>query len=449
MLAMMVDEDMLKDPAWERHRSSLATQAGFVRSYSPVTAALLEQAVEWLGDPEGRGAELGDPDAVREICERLVALLTEDDIEGVDTGWIDDLQPALRLNAALHWYVLNNDPRVVELRPYFATVAEGQGPDARKPTDDEFPRRLLSAVKALGAELFERTRTWQVVTNETSRGIAWLLPAVLVSAEAVHLVELGCSAGLNLYAEQRRYDLAWTASKRLRIGRAQEDQFLTVCGGVIPPLEGFSEAELRGPEVLSRVGGDINRGELEGPDFDGHLEACIWGNQRRRLELLREGMAIHRRAVEQAVQQQIGMGSGQDQGSPSLLPAKILPVELPSDLTEFLAKAVPSHPEVAVVAYNTCVTAYFSDVDQRAYARDMRSFARSWSLQHKLPWMWVRFEPARAGKHAPHPGWCLWVVELFSGSKHKTIELGWAHPHLIRAEFGPGLTELRDLRDRR
>lgn len=445
MLTMMVDGGMLKDPAWERHRSSLATQAGFVRSYSPVTAALLEQAVDWLGDPEGRGSELGDPAAVREICERLVALLTEDDIEGVDTGWIDDLQPALRLNAALHWYVLRNDPRVVELRPYFATVAEGQGPDARKSTDDEFPQRLFNAVKSLGAELFERTRHWQVVANETSRGIAWLLPAVLVSAEAVHLVELGCSAGLNLYAEQRRYDLAWTASKRLRIGRGEDDEFLTVCGGVLPPLEGFSEAELRGPEVLSRVGGDNRRGELEATDFDGHLEACIWGNQRRRLDLLRQGMAIHRRAIEQAVQHSLGGGSDPE----NLLPAKVLPVELPTDLTQFLTKAVPSHPEVPVIAFNTCVTAYLSDVDQRAYARDMRSFARSWSLLHKLPWMWVRFEPARAGKDAPHPGWCLWVVELFSGSKHKSIELGWAHPQLIRAEFGPGLTELRELRDRR
>ena len=194
---------MSKDPAWERPRSSLAVQAGFVRSYSPLTAALLDQAVEMLADPAVRGRELGDPAAVMQICERLVALLAEDDIEGIDTGWIDDLQPALRLNASLHWYVLEGDPRVVDLRPYFTTVPEGQGPDARKPTDDEFPRRLLQTVKALGPELFERARNWRAMTNETSRGIAWLLPAALVAAEEVHLVELGCSAGLNLYAEQR------------------------------------------------------------------------------------------------------------------------------------------------------------------------------------------------------------------------------------------------------
>jgi hypothetical protein len=420
---------MPKDPAWERHRSSLAVQAGFVRTYSPLTAALLEQTVAWLDDPETAGESLGDKVAVRELCERLVALLAEgDDTRGIDSGWVDDLQPSLRLNACLHWYVLQGDPRVASLRPYFATVTGGH----RKPADGEFAGRVLAAAKALGPELFERARGWQVVSNETSRGLAWLLPCVLVSAEAVHLVEIGSSVGLNLYAEQRHYDLAWTASKRLRLGRAHDSQFLTVCEGAMPDLDGFGEVERRGPEVLSRVGGDKSPEEFEQPEFASHLEACVWGDQRRRLERLREGMDIHTHATE--------LG---------LVPAEILPLDLTSSIDEFLARAVPTHPQDAVVVYNTYVTAYLSDVQQRAIAREMRAYARAWSLQHKLPWMWVRFEPARAGKDAPHPGWCCWIVELFSGPKHKTIELGWAHPHLVRAEFGPGIIELRELRNKR
>lgn len=422
---------MPKDSAWERHRSSLAVQAGFVRAYSPLTAALLEAAVEWLGDPDRHGAALGDVRAVHEIGERLVALLDGGGSGDVDIGWIDDLQPSLRLNACLHWYVLQGDPRVAELRPYYATVTEAH-PGHRKPTDEEFRVHLFAAAKALGPELFERARNWQVVTNETSRGIAWLLPAVLLAAEAVHLVELGCSAGLNLYAEQRRYDLAWTSSKRLRVGRATDDQFLTVCEGPMPQLEGFTDVELRGPEVLSRVGGDAHPEQLEHPDFASHLEACVWGDQRRRLDRLREGMDIHARARELGLQ-----------------PARIRSLDLSSNVTEFLRDAVPSHPVAPVVAYNTYATAYLSDVEQRAVARDMRETARAWALQHQLPWMWVRFEPARSGRTAPHPGWCLWQVELFSRGKHKSIELGWAHPHLVRAEFGPGLVDLRELRNRR
>jgi hypothetical protein len=424
---------MSKDPAWERHRSSLAMQAGFVRSYSPLTAALLGQAIDWLADPDARGRELGDPAGLRDTCERLVALLTEGDEDGADIGWIDDLQPALRLNACLHHYVLDDDPRVAELRPYFATVPEGQGAEARKPSDPEFPHRLLRAVTALGPELFERARDWRVMTNETSRGVAWLLPAVLVAAEEVHLIELGSSAGLNLYAEQRSYDLAWSASQRLRLGRAQDEQFLTLCSGPTPSsLDSFSEAERRGPTVLSRVGGDAHAESVHQPAVRRNLEACVWGDQRRRLDRLREGWDIHTHAAE--------LG---------LVPAEVRQLELPGELPEFLAAAVPGVPRAPVITYNTYATAYLSDVGQRMVARELRSFARSWSLSHKLPWMWVRFEPARAGKDAPHPGWCLWIVELFSGSKHKTIELGWAHPHLVRAEFGPGIAELRSLRDRR
>jgi hypothetical protein len=421
---------MPKDSAWERHRASLAVQAGFVRAYSPLTAALLEAAVEWLGDPDRHGAALGDVRAVHEIGERLVALLDAGSSD-VDIGWIDDLQPSLRLNACLHWYVLQGDPRVAELRPYYATVTEGSsGP--RKPTDDEFRVHLFAAAKALGPELFERARSWQVVTNETSRGLAWLLPAVLVAAEAVHLVELGCSAGLNLFAEQRRYELAWTASKRLRLGRATDDQFLTVCEGPMPELDAFSDVERRGPEVLSRVGGDAHPEQLQHREFASHLEACVWGDQRRRLDRLREGVDIQARALELGLQ-----------------PARIRALELSSTLTEFLRDAVPSHPMAPVVAFNTYATAYLSDVEQRAVARGMREYARAWALQHQLPWMWVRFEPARPGRAAPHPGWCLWQVELFRRGKHKSIELGWAHPHLVRAEFGPGLIELRELRNRR
>ncbi|WP_172302896.1 DUF2332 family protein [Pseudenhygromyxa sp. WMMC2535] len=414
-------------PAWSRHRQNLAVQASMVRGYSQLTAAMLNQAVQWFSDPDAAGRELGGVEAVMEVCDRIAALLDADQADGGETGWINDLDPALRLNAALHWYVLTNDPRVAELRPYYKTVPEGEGPEARDPRDEEFGHHLLRAVSALGGDLFERAANWRAISNETSRGLAWLLPAVMLEVEAAHLIEFGCNAGLNLYAEQRRYDLAWGARERLRLGRAKRDQFLILCSGPKPDFASFSEETCSGPEILSRVGGDPEPFDPEVPGAEERLEASVWGDHRRRLDRLREAVDIHERAREAKIAK-----------------AELRGLDFPAEVTDFLTRAVPATPEAPVISYNTYVTAYLSDVHQRAAARDIRAFARNWSLRHKLPWMWVRFEPARPGQHvAPHAGWCRWVVELFNGSWSKKVELGWTHPYLVRAEFGPGLLELR------
>jgi hypothetical protein len=100
------------------------------------------------------------------------------------------------------------------------------------------------------------------------------------------------------------------------------------------------------------------------------------------------------------------------------------------------------------VAVNTYVTAFLRDVEHRAVQRTVSDFARRWSLQHKFPWMWVRFEPTRAGEPpAPRHGYCRWLVELWDGNRHKRIIIGWAHPHLHRVLFTDGLLELLALRD--
>lgn len=420
---------------WSRHRQNLAVQASLVRGYSALTAALLDAAVTWLGDPEAAGHPLGDVEGVRLACERIATLLDADQADGGETGWINDLDPALRLNAVLHWFVLQDDPRVAELRPYYKTVAEGEGPGAKDPRDHDFAAHLLRAVTALGSDLFELAAGWRVITNESSRGLAWLLPAVLLEVEAAHLIEFGCNAGLNLYAEQRRFDLAWSAQERLRIGKGKRDQFLILCRGEQPEgLGEFTKAMRVGPEILSRVGGDSSPFNLDVEGADARLEASVWGDQRRRLDRLREAIDIHERA----------------RTDESLARARVEGLSLPDEVQDFLAAAIPAQPEAPVITYNTYVTAYLSDVDQRACARSIRDFAKEWSMRHKLPWMWVRFEPSRPGQApAPHAGWCRWVVELFDGPHNQRIDLGWAHPYLVRAEFGPGLRELRSLADRK
>jgi hypothetical protein len=341
------------------------------------------------------------------------------------SSWTNDLEPTLRLGACLHAYVLDGDERAASIREYYKTV-DGEADPSRA----EFESDLVRALVEFGPELMDVAEGWRVRTNETSRGIAWLLPACLVGAEAAYLIELGASAGLNLYAEQRSWTLVWGDGTTARFGQADDDQFrVQVDGEKLPALpEGWT----RGPEVLGRVGSDADPVDAADPATARVLSACVWGDQARRLRRMREGLTTHARAVAGEI-------------GPV---AQVREASLPDDLTTFLEGALPRNPEAPVICFNTYVTAYLNDVDHRAVERRIGAVARAWSLQHRLPWMWVRFEPARSGETpGPEPGWCRWRVDLWEGVRHHRIELGWAHPHLVRAKLGPGLLALAELRD--
>jgi hypothetical protein len=256
-----------------------------------------------------------------------------------------------------------------------------------------------------------------------------LLPAALLGADAAYLIELGAGAGLNLYAQHRGWEIWWEEQDHtLEIGRGR-DQFRVRASG--PRPDALDEIDCRGPEALGRSGADAYPIDLDDPDSESVLRACIWGDHDRRMERLLEGLAVHRRAA-----------------GGELHPAKVEKVELGVDLEAFLARIAPREPIAPVISFSTFATAYLSDVKHREVYRTVSAFARNWSVQHGLPWMWVRFEPARPGdtSAAPHTGWCHWLVELWDRTQHKRIDLGWAHPHMVRVEFGDGLRELQELR---
>lgn len=409
----------------ERCRRALAVQATFARGYSPLSAAFCEHASSWIGDSAGAAARLpGDQaataQAVRRIADRIVAFMSED-------GSTNELQPMLRMGATLHAFVLDTDERVKSVRPYYLTVGGDRAVD-----DGGFETALFEALDALGDDFFERAYGWRVQTNESSRGLAWLLPAIAVGADAVHLVEIGASAGLSLYAEQRAFEIVpASGGEGVSVGRSGEPQFtVKVDGGTMPDL---AAADLRGPEVLSRVGGDVHPLDVTDPKSAAVLMACIWGDQPRRFARLREGLTVHSKAIAGEIE-----------------PRAVLREALfPDDAGDFLRGAVPLHPEAPVICFNTYVTAYFNDVEHRALQRAVAGHARSWSLRHHLPWMWVRFEPARRGEEpGPHGGWCRWRVELWMGGEHHTVELGWAHPHMRRVHLGDGWRKLQALGQR-
>lgn len=387
--------------------ASITRQAAFTRGYSPLYAAILDALAGWL-----RGV---DGDAATAVRRRFVAFATAQ-------TWENDLEPILKLAAALHSFVLAGDPRVAMLRPYYLTVSDGltgtESAEARE-IGPGFAEELRAALDELGDDLVRAASAWVMQTNETARGVVWLLPAALLQIEAMHLVELGASAGLNLFAEQRRFELAWP-DVTVTLGQAEAPQFAMVCEGTTP-----GSLVVRAPEVLTRIGADARVVDLDAPGAETQLAACVWGDQPQRMRRLQEALALRRQfqGTEQA--------------------ARVVRARLPEELEDFLNAAIPTQPLAPVVLFDTYVTAYFNDVDHGALVRGVEAFAKSWTLRHRLPWLWVRFEPPRVGEPvAPQVGWCRWWVEAWTQGRRRRIELGWAHPHCVRAVFGPGLAEL-------
>jgi hypothetical protein len=93
---------------------------------------------------------------------------------------------------------------------------------------------LRQAILARQESLATFIRAASVQTNETARGLAWLLPLLFTPWPAVHLVDLGASAGLNLAADQRAYRLLDAADGRLLLdlGHAPSPQFLVHCHNI-------------------------------------------------------------------------------------------------------------------------------------------------------------------------------------------------------------------------
>lgn len=410
-------ESPWKDPELAaRVARQIRNQLSFTRGYSPLYSALLNCCLEWLLAPEESVARLGS-----EQRENLVKVGAQI-IDYASDHSRSSLEASLSFAAALHSFVLAEEPRAVALRPYYATA--GGDKDCVEPG---FESALLEVFAALSEELFGRAKEWGVQTNESSRGLAWLLPAAALGVEAAHLVELGASAGLNLYAEQRSFVLLDAQGQaRIKLGAAQQRQF-EIATTLEPQVEWPDASSWPAPKLCSRAGADLAPVDLNQEGAELGLAACIWGDQPQRLERLREGIKLHRLAQSGKLTPKVQLDGAR----------------LPEDLESFLGRALPGYPQAPVIAYNTYVTEYFNDVDERALTRRVRAYARKWSIQHKLPWMWIRFEPPRQGEApAPQRGWCRWEVELFEGAEHCSLQLGWAHPHFRAMRLGRGFSEL-------
>ena len=153
-------------------------QQEFTAGYSPLYSRLFGLVADWLATPRGH-----DP-----LADWLLHV-------GASRP---SFEVPLLLLAGLHRDVLTHVGAVTALARYFPTVG------GTLPADDSpLATHFRTAILARQSHLDNFIRTATVQTNETARGLCWLLPVLSTGWAGIHLVDLGASAGLNLMADQR------------------------------------------------------------------------------------------------------------------------------------------------------------------------------------------------------------------------------------------------------
>ncbi len=358
-------------------------QEDFSEEYSPLYSAIFGAQAHWLADQQN------------EVGNWLVEFGT------IRTAF--DIP--LLLVAGLHREVLmGNAPELAQFYP----TAGGERPF----TSPNFLSTLHQTILTHRQTLAPFIQTATVQTNETGRGLCWLLPLHYVNYDGTHLVDLGASAGLNLVAEQRAYRLVDSDESELqKFGTGSQPQFTTHCKNRTP---NFPISNL--PRILSRTGCDIHPFVLETAGHEQTLAAYVWGDQPHRLVRLREGIDAFR-ATEQTD-----------------APVQLYQTNLPDDLPHFLGN-LKVGGETAVsttVLYNTYITQYLPQKGQL-----LRQHITEWAIQQNSPILWLQWEPDRSNQDGPEYGWLKWTADLWHADNYYQFHLGWVHPHGTHAQFEP------------
>jgi hypothetical protein len=362
-------------------------QAEFTADYSPLYTHLFHSITNWL--------ETADDPVVTWLLKASKGR--------------DSFDIPLLLAAGLHRDVLLHVPEVARLAAYYPSVG-----GERSAADPQFSASLYEAILARRNALTEYIQTATVQTNETGRGLCWLLPLLYTNWPAIHLLDLGASAGLNLAADQRAYRLIDAANSQayLDIGLGRPSQFLVHCR---PHLLDYPIGQL--PRILSRTGCDIRPFGLQTAEQENSLAAYIWPDQRQRHQRLREGIAAFHLLNQTDA------------------PITLYAVTLPADLPDFLHNHVSPEP-APVVFYNSYITQY---LPQRGVL--LRQHLTDWAVNQSRPVLWLQWEPDRSGKDGPEYGWLRWTADLWQEQTHRQFHLAWVQPHGTHVQFEPGVRQ--------
>jgi hypothetical protein len=241
-----------------------------------------------------------------------------------------------------------------------------------------------AVVESLGSEGVAQTLAERFVqTNETSRAVAWLWVATLLEGATPGrdwaLVDLGCSAGLNLVAD--KLPSPWRDES----------------GGAVPtrPI----------PRIVERLGIDRRPLDALDPDVRSWLLACVWPGERERHERLAAALGAFE-ALSRA-----GEGPALEALSLAEAPARIAAVR----------------DDVSVLAVQTIVRDYLTEEVLARYVDGMRAW-----LEGRAPTRayWVELELVRPADTAEAERMAAISVHFRpSSGTIRTLTLARTGPH--------------------
>ncbi len=233
-------------------------------------------------------------------------------------------------------------------------LADPRHPLARalavEPNASDIEDDALRDALAPGRTAIESLETRFVQTNEVTRAIAWRLPLGRWENEAgIALVDLGCSAALNLVAD--RLALTWTDDTGKAIALA------------------------RTSGVCTRIGLDRAPIDARDPKERAWLRACLWPGQSERHARLQDALTEAARAVENGEIDLVRVDAN----------------EMPDRLEEI------AHRARYLLAFQTIFVEYLTGAERAEYEQKMRAFVH----RHADRALWAELERAPEGQPGP------------------------------------------------
>lgn len=289
------------------------------------------------------------------------------------TAWFE--RPLL-LAAALHR--LARGGAFPRLARFYATC----GGAYEKTQFDEL-RAAVFEVLAEGSNAFLNVlRTQMLQTNEISRGVCWQLPVASImagKASPVVLVELGCSAGLNLISDHYGWQIDVDGKHLLQTGGAPGLR-INVCNEANVPVQSLLPGLEKMKERIGlRIGCDLNVPNTRHADDRAMLESLIWGDNPDRLARLAQAIDTQSGCLERG----------------ELELRKENAISFVGKVAQEIKSRVA--PGATICFFNTVVTCYFDSASYKKLKHEIHVAFGGTLAEYEC--FWIEHEPRRAEEH--------------------------------------------------